>query len=605
MFAPQSPAPRFEGQNVKTKDVVFCERSAFPLAAPSALVAAIWDQVNEGLRAVPRGGAEVGGLLLGRHSQSGIVLAEEVVPIQIEYRFGPSFRLSDLDLNNIRSLMASVQKDPSKAVVGFYRSRTRNDSRTQESDSELLAVLEQAHTSFTTNFHYYIAFTPLSKLSMTASVSVRRDDGWDDWQHMTLRSNPMSASDPIEFEVPPKDPPPAPAPALAPALEQPPVRPPVAPLPVAHPEPHPYPSYPEPYAPVPPVRVPAHQEHRPVARPDWMAAATAAAAELPDRKGRIRALWYIGGGILLVAIGVGVYLRLNGVSQPHISFSETPVPVQAPTEVHTGFSAAREGPLWRLTWDRAAVAALNPTGAVLSIRDNGKEQQVGLTPSDLTSGTIMYTPQSGDLLFSLNIVMPGNQLAEEHVRVLGGPPSAQPPSAADLAEPVKIRVNQEVRTLRTFTPPANRTDNSAPARNNAADIPPPPSINPSGGSSLASNSPIFAAPTGAAPAPPSAAASTPPSAGPSSAGPKALRRVSPTFNGPIPAGSGSDIQVRVQIDAQGAVTKVTPVTPSSSSNFRLVQAASAAAKSWVFEPAKSDGRAVPSEMVLEFHFTDK
>ena len=600
MFAPQSPAPRFEGQNVKTKDVVFCERSAFPLAAPSALVATIWDQVNEGLRAVPRGGAEVGGLLLGRHSQSGIVLAEEVVLIQIEYRFGPSFRLSDLDLSNIRSLMASVQKDPSKAVVGFYRSRTRNDSRTQESDSELLAVLEQAHTSFTTNFHYYIAFTPLSKLSMTASVSVRRDDGWDDWQHMTLRSNPMSASDPIEFEVPPKDPPPTPAPAL----EQPPARPPVAPLPVAHHEPHPY-SYPEPYAPAPPVRVPAHQEHRAVARPDWMAAATAAAAELPNRKGRIRALWYIGGGVLLVAIGVGVYLRLNGVSQRPISFTETPVPVQVPTEVHTGFSAAREGPLWRLTWDRAAVAALNPTGAVLSIRDNGKEQQVGLTPSDLTSGTIMYTPQSGDLLFSLNIVLPGNQLAEEHVRVLGGPPPAQPPSASDLAEPVKIQVNQEVRTLRRFMPPANRTDNSAPAGNSAADMPPPPSISPSG-SSLASNSPIFAAPTAAAPAPQSAGAATALTApGPSIAGPKALRRVSPTFNGPIPAGSGSDVQVRVQIDAQGVVTKVTPVTPGTNANFRLVQAASAAAKSWVFEPAKSDGRPVPSEMVLEFHFTDK
>jgi outer membrane biosynthesis protein TonB len=61
------------------------------------------------------------------------------------------------------------------------------------------------------------------------------------------------------------------------------------------------------------------------------------------------------------------------------------------------------------------------------------------------------------------------------------------------------------------------------------------------------------------------------------------------------------VRIRVQIDAQGAVTKVTPIAPNAI-NFRMVDAAAAAARFWVFEPAKTEGHPVPSEMILEFHF---
>ena len=608
MFAPQSsPAGRFEGQPPKTKDVVFCERSAYPLAVPSALVASIWEQVNEGLRAVPRGGAEVGGLLLGRQSQTGIVLAEEVVPIKIEYRFGPSFHLSDTDLHAIRSLMGSVQKDPSKAVVGFYRSRTRNDSRSQESDSELLAVLEQSHTSFASNFHYYIAFTPLSKLSMTASVSVRKEDGWDDWQHVTLRSNPMSPSDPIEFEAPPKA---APAPPPAPAFEQALARPPATPPPVAYAEPPQ--AFLDPYTPPqPPVRVSAHAENRQLSYPDRMMAISAA-PEPKVRERRVALAWYVGGGVLLAAIGLGGYLRFAAQPQPRVTFSETPVAPQAPSEatVHTGFAAAREGPLWRLSWDRAAVAALNPTGAVLAIRDGGKEQQVGLSPSDLSSGTILYTPQTGDLLFSLNIVLPGSQLAEEHVRVLE-PPHAEvpPPAAREEAEPVRIVSGSRSRALRPF-PPVQGDAPLPSAKRPAAEIPPPPAL--AASSPASPGLPVSQTPTvpgarsAAANAPPGNLAALPPlstAAPPASTtiAPKVLRRVNPTLSGPIPAGVNTDVQLHVDIDAHGVVTRVTPLT-STPDSFSLVEAATRAAKAWTFEPARAAGRPVAGEMILEFHF---
>jgi hypothetical protein len=601
MFTPErSPSDRFEGQNPKTKDVVFCEGSAFPLAVPSPLVAAIWEQVNEGVRAVPRGGVEVGGLLLGRPVETGIVLAEEIVPIQIEYHFGPFYRFSTTDLTAIQSLMASVQKDPSKAVVGFYRSRTRNDSRSQESDSELLAVLEQAHTSFATNFHYYIAFTPLSKMSMTASVSLRKDGGWDDWQHSTLRSNPLSALEPIEVEVPPKA-----SPNPAPTLEQPPARSPVATPLVAHSEPHTHVSL-ESYAPAQvPTRALVHPESRSPSHPDCMPAGPAA-LEPWNHFSSLSAFWYICGSVLLAAIiGFGAHFRLARPPQ-----RRAPATAAA---VRTGFSATREGPLWRLTWDREVVAARNPTGAVLAIRDGGKEQQIGLTLSDLSSGTILYRPQTGDLLFSLNIVMPGSQLTEEHVRVLEAPRVTKAPSEPS----VKIVVRDEVRTLRPFNPATKGPDDSSAGKSSVPEMPPPPFLataaNPPLSSAIPTSPPpiegasgprgnreipVNTVPVVPSPAPPLSAPGAP---APVTVGPKVVSRVSPTFSGPIPSGATPEVRIRVQIDAQGAVTKVTPIAPNAI-NFRMVDAAAAAARFWVFEPAKTEGHPVPSEMILEFHF---
>jgi cytoskeletal protein CcmA (bactofilin family) len=199
MFAPRSTqAGRSEGQNPRFKDVVFCEGSWSPLAVPGAWIATIWDQVYEGLRLVPRGGAEVGGLFLGRRSQTDVILAEAVVPIPIAYHFGPSFRLSPSDLKDLEALIASLQQDPSKAVVGLYRSRTRNESLSQDSDSAALATIEHAHASFASDFHYYVAFTPTSRSTMMASASFRKEEGWDDWQHVTLVINPKSSALPTE-----------------------------------------------------------------------------------------------------------------------------------------------------------------------------------------------------------------------------------------------------------------------------------------------------------------------------------------------------------------------------------------------------------------------
>jgi hypothetical protein len=477
MFAPRrSPAGRSERQNPKFKDVVFCEGSPFPLAVPGVLIATIWDQVNEGLRAVPRGGAEVGGLILGRRIQPATILAEAVVPISIEYHFGPSFRLSPSDLKGIEALMASLQKDPSQAVVGFYRSRTRNDSLSEESESAVLATLEQAHTSFASDFHYYVAFTPASRSTMTASVSFRKEEGWDDWQHVMLVMNLRPAAQPIEF------PPPKATHAPGPQFEQPPLRtapappPESQPLPVEDRRPEPEPALPDAAAlALQPAAEPPARSHA-----DWLLAEPPADRP-PEGKGGARVLWYAAGAVLLAAVTLGTYQWISP-AQKRVTLSEihsaplpapapasAPPPAPAPEVVRTQFAATRDGALWKLTWDPAAVEALHPTSAALSISDGAKKQQVDLTPSDLRNGKIFYTPESNNLIFTLNIAVPGGQSVEEHVRVLEGPRKAEAP-----AEPAAtIVVADNARTLRPFTPAPNLPKDSSVGNSAIAEAPPP------------------------------------------------------------------------------------------------------------------------------------
>jgi hypothetical protein len=122
-----------------------------------------------------------------------------------------------------------------------------------------------------------------------------------------------------------------------------------------------------------------------------------------------------------------------------------PALARADETLRPEFSASWDGSLWKLTWDSVAVEALHPAAAVLSIRDGGTQRRINLAPSELTSGTIFYPPQSENLLFSLNIVMRGGQTAEEHVRVMEGPRIVEAPaeSIAKIQEGGQGRPSQQ------------------------------------------------------------------------------------------------------------------------------------------------------------------
>ncbi|MBV8550247.1 MAG: hypothetical protein JOY54_03025 [Acidobacteriaceae bacterium] len=83
--------------------------------------------VNEGYRSIPHGGVEVGGLLFGR-IEAQAVRIEAYRSIECEHAFGPSFVLSDRDLERIEAQLSASRSDSDLAglePVGWFVAHTR------------------------------------------------------------------------------------------------------------------------------------------------------------------------------------------------------------------------------------------------------------------------------------------------------------------------------------------------------------------------------------------------------------------------------------------------------------------------------------------------
>ena len=98
--------------------------------------------VMRGFGALPKRGAEVGGLLLGSVETGGktVVRIEEFIGIPCAHLHGPSYNLCEVDMPALdRELAAhSVESGAGLRVVGFVRSHTREPIRLDEADLALL-----------------------------------------------------------------------------------------------------------------------------------------------------------------------------------------------------------------------------------------------------------------------------------------------------------------------------------------------------------------------------------------------------------------------------------------------------------------------------------
>jgi hypothetical protein len=101
--------------------------------------------VMEAFKSIPKRGLEVGGLLLGRvESDNGqLCVIEDHEFLHSEHLHGPSFSLSPSDREQLASLAAqwSPQTNPGFHLVGLFRSDTRLDHRFDEQDATLAREL--------------------------------------------------------------------------------------------------------------------------------------------------------------------------------------------------------------------------------------------------------------------------------------------------------------------------------------------------------------------------------------------------------------------------------------------------------------------------------
>jgi hypothetical protein len=95
--------------------------------------------VNEGYRKIPHGGIEVGGLLFGSVSPAEVRL-EAFRIIECEHASGPSFSLSDRDLEKLDLQLAAVSIDPNLKglqTVGWFLAHTRSGLELTSREAEL------------------------------------------------------------------------------------------------------------------------------------------------------------------------------------------------------------------------------------------------------------------------------------------------------------------------------------------------------------------------------------------------------------------------------------------------------------------------------------
>lgn len=96
-------------------------------------------QVNEGYRRIPHGGIEIAALLFG-YREPNSARIEAFRNIECEHSRGPSFVLSDRDLERLREQIAAAPADPDLQgleLIGCFVAHTRSDLKVNERDLAL------------------------------------------------------------------------------------------------------------------------------------------------------------------------------------------------------------------------------------------------------------------------------------------------------------------------------------------------------------------------------------------------------------------------------------------------------------------------------------
>jgi len=299
---------------------------------------------------LPRGGAEIGGVLLGAH-EPGRLLILDSAPLDCEHASGPGFTLSTRDEEKLQETLAAVRSDFSGLdPVGWYHSHTRSAIFLSEAD------LTIHRKYFPEPWQIALVLKPHTFHPTRAGFFFREPSGHihagETYSEIVIEALPMRPAAPGPIEIPKLD-----AQPSAIRLERNPS--------IAQPE----------------------QENEPPAEPDVPQFLTAPAE--PSRRWRLALM--IG---FLAAAGSVRYLtkdrwlgRVMSAVRP-----KPPVPAARPS---LGLRAIDQDGQLQITWDRNGAGVSHAVEAVLEISDGGPlPQAITLDQAHLQNGGFTYARQS-------------------------------------------------------------------------------------------------------------------------------------------------------------------------------------------------------------------
>jgi hypothetical protein len=336
------------------------------------------------------------------------------------------------------------------------------------------------------------------------------------------------------------------------------------------------------------ARVPAAQistgETAGVSQPSPAASAQTAAPK--ERRPAI----LLGLALLTALVGIAAIWAIVRLRSPKPVSDRTPAIAAAGMPLYT----ERTGADLKITWDHRSTSVAEATSGLLTILDGAVERVIPLTAEQLRFGSVLYSPQAAQLTVRLTTAKEDRTTSSAYVLVFlnqgamakrtTAPPAAQ---RSDATGPPVARSSP----TREFVPPATIPRAAARFSDDLPAVSPP-----------APHTPALTPTLGPAAAPPAPGASTSPGSDSDRVSPpertyQAGLAIPPALRDFVRA--PVTVQVRVNVDAAGRVTRAEPIAEKGL-HALLRNAAADAALRCRFRPGRRGGSPVASEAIVRF-----
>ncbi|MCX6622697.1 MAG: hypothetical protein NTY38_16850 [Acidobacteria bacterium] len=325
-------------------------------------------EVMRGFGAVPRRGAEIGGVLLGHvgEGDANTVYIDDFEVVQCEYRHGPSYLLSETDLARFDEVLERWKPENNHALypIGYYRSTTKDGLGLNEEDLALFNSRFPAASDVILQVKPYATRVSVGGFFFRESDSIRTESSYLEFPFRRKDLGGGMGGRPSRRnrgEEPSAEPEAPPVEQNVPSMS-------TSPL--------------SGMRSAPPDFAPAEDEER-------VAAAAVRPAKNPSRKGNV----WIPLSFIFLLLGVLLGFQAAITTRPQASLAMNPYSL--------GLRLTRAGENIHIRWDRSSPAIRTARRGVLSITDGPITKTVDLDAATLQNGSVIYRRVSNGLGFRL------------------------------------------------------------------------------------------------------------------------------------------------------------------------------------------------------------
>ena len=408
---------------------------------------------------LPRGGAEIGGILLGTFDGARLSI-HEYAALECEHAFGPSFTISLNDEARLRDLLTKAPAAFSGLqVVGWYHSHTRSGVFLSEAD------LQIHKTFFPEPYQVALVMKPHTFEPVRIGFFFRERDGSfhteSAYEELLLEPRPMrqlvrGAPEPVmdsggaapvvreiawkqdqmEVEV-----------TAEPIVEEPPPRIPVAAQTATAVAPAPAPI-PEAPVEIRPAVVPQSMPEEPPAEAQPGPPVPQFLTKQPTTRSRRWLAVALGGLATIGAIGAAVNTRQAWM--PRFVSAVRPAPTPLPPAPSMGLHTADFDGQLQINWDRFSPTVQQGTVGMLEIADGGPlPRSIALDLAHLQTGSFTYARQTEKVDVKLIVRRPDGQESREVTTFLGKLPERKAPVEDEEARKQREELAAEAEKLKT------------------------------------------------------------------------------------------------------------------------------------------------------------